>query len=248
MKEHLPLISIITITYNAAEVLPPTLDSLAGQSFRDFELIVADGASSDNTLEVINSYAGRIPNMSIVSEKDSGLYDAMNRGLARARGKYVLFLNAGDSFHDSSTLEHYAEAAAGNPDIIYADTIIVDSLRHFLRPRHLSAPARLDFKSFASGMLVCHQAFMLRRSLADKYDTTYRFSADYDWCVKALKKTTPDRCKNLNMVAIDYLSDGLTDKNHKASLIERFKIMSRHYGMIPTALRHIGFLFRSLLR
>lgn len=244
-ESHTPLISIITITYNAAEVIEPTLASLAAQTFRDFEHIVADGASKDGTPDIIR----RLSTSSlVVSEPDGGLYDAMNKGLRRARGKYVLFLNAGDSLHSSDTLERYARAAVRDPDIIYADTDIVDSRRNFIAHRHLSVPDKLSFRSFARGMLVCHQAFMLRRKLAPEYDTAYRFSADYDWCVRALRQTTPERCANLKCVAIDYLADGLTDKNHRASLKERYRIMCRHYGTVPTALRHVGFAFRAALR
>lgn len=244
-ESHTPLISIITITYNAAEVIEPTLASLAAQTFRDFEHIVADGASKDGTPDIIR----RLSTSSlVVSEPDGGLYDAMNKGLRRARGKYVLFLNAGDSLHSPDTLERYARAAVRDPDIIYADTYIVDSRRNFIVHRHLSVPDKLSFQSFARGMLVCHQAFMLRRKLAPEYDTAYRFSADYDWCVRALRQTTPERCANLKCVAIDYLADGLTDKNHRASLKERYRIMCRHYGTVPTALRHVGFAFRAALR
>lgn len=244
-ESHTPLISIITITYNAAEVIEPTLASLAAQTFRDFEHIVADGASKDGTPDIIR----RLSTSSlVVSEPDGGLYDAMNKGLRRARGKYVLFLNAGDSLHSPDTLERYARAAVRDPDIIYADTDIVDSRRNFIAHRHLSVPDKLSFRSFARGMLVCHQAFMLRRKLAPEYDTAYRFSADYDWCVRALRQTTPERCANLKCVAIDYLADGLTDKNHRASLKERYRIMCRHYGTVPTALRHVGFAFRAALR
>lgn len=241
-----PLISIVTITYNAESTLPPTLKSVKEQTFRNFEHIIIDGASKDNTLEIIRGES--YPQLKYVSEPDKGLYYAMNKGLRAASGKYLLFLNAGDTFHSPDTLSDYAKAAESDPDIIYGDTIIVDKDRNFISPRHLSAPARLTFKSFANGMLVCHQAFMTRRSLAPEYDTSYRFSADYDWTVKCLKNSDPDKNINLNEVTIDYLSDGLTDKNRKASLKERFHIMTSHYGYLPTVTRHIFFLFRACKR
>lgn len=172
----------------------------------------------------------------------------MNKGLRLAKGKYVIFLNAGDAFHSKDILQKYADAAMKNPDIIYADTVIVDNERRFLRNRHLSAPDILSFQSFSKGMLVCHQAFMVKRSIAPKYDTSYRFSADYDWTVKCLKKTTPGKCINLRTVAIDYLNDGMTDKNKYSSLRERFSIMSYHYGMMKTSFNHISFLARALKR
>lgn len=240
-----PLISVVTITYNAAEVIQPTLESLNQQTFRNFEHLVIDGASKDNTVDLVR---GMCPDSIVRSEPDKGLYDAMNKGLRSARGRYILFLNAGDSFHSSDTLRLYAEAAYNDPYIIYGDTDIVDSERRFLQHRHLSVPDRLTFKSFANGMLVCHQAFMARRDIAPEYNLDYRFSADYEWTLRCLQASEPSRNINLHAVTIDYLSDGLTDKNHRASLRERYEIMCQYFGTIPTILRHIYFAFRNQFR
>lgn len=242
-----PLISIVTITFNAEKEIPATLKSIREQSWKDFEHIVIDGASSDHTVDIVKQ---KSPDSLIVSEPDRGLYDAMNKGLRQARGKYVLFLNAGDTFHSADTLSLYAEAIATDPeaDIIYGDTDIVDSERRYLRPRHLNVPQRLDFDSFKNGMLVCHQAFMVRKAIAPEYDLTYRFSADYDWTLKCLRKSDSAHNINLQTVVIDYLDAGLTDRNHRASLKERFRIMARNYGLLPTLLRHLRFLLRHLAR
>lgn len=240
------MISVVTVTWNAGDVIRPTLESVASQTFRDFEHIIADGASTDGTLETVRAFCGG--NTRVCSEPDRGIYDAMNKGLRLAKGKYVVFLNAGDSFHSSDVLEKYARAAEKDPDVIYADTVIVDGERHLLGPRHLSVPEHLTWKSFSRGMLVCHQAFMVRRSLAPEYDTTYRFSADYDWTVRILENTDASKCCNLHCVVIDYLADGTTDKNKRASLRERFNIMSRHYGAVLTVGRHISFVFRAVRR
>lgn len=237
-----PLISIVTITYNAAGCLLPTMESVAAQTWRDFEHLVIDGASTDDTLKI----ARQNPDTRILSEPDRGLYDAMNKGLRMARGKYILFLNAGDSFRGNDVLAKYAERALAGDDIIYADTMIVDSDRRDIGPRHHTAPERLTFRSFLNGMLVCHQAFMVRRDLAPEYDLQYRFSADYDWTVKCIMASDPERNTNLNIRAINYLSDGLTDKNKRASLRERFAIMRRHYGLLPTAASHVRMLLRHL--
>lgn len=242
----MPLISIVTITFNAQDVITPTIRSVSEQTFRDFEHIIIDGASVDDTLRLARQLGGE--RLRILSEPDKGLYDAMNKGLAMATGKYIIFLNAGDAFHSPDTLEQYAKAASKDPDIIYADTVIVDKDRNFIAPRHLSAPEILTFKSFEKGMLVCHQAFMVKRAIAPHYDTDYRFSADFDWCVKCIKKSKPAKCINLHTIAIDYLSDGLTDKNKIPSLKERFKIMRKHYGLVSTVSNHFSFITRALKR
>lgn len=243
---HNPLFSIVTITFNAARELPATLASVDAQTCTDYEHLIIDGASTDATLSLARAPGN--PRRQTFSEPDRGLYDAMNKGLTRARGTYVIFLNAGDSFSSSDTLATYASAAGPDTDIIYADTRLVDSSRHVVGPRHLSVPEVLTFKSFARGMLVCHQAFAMRREKAPLYDLSYRFSADYDWCLRCLRLTAPERCRNLHTVAIDYLTDGLTDRNHKASLRERYHIMCRHFGTIPTIARHAGFLLRAVRR
>lgn len=241
-----PLFSIITITYNAEKELPATMESVAEQTFRNFEHLIIDGASKDSTVALARSLGG--DNLRIISEKDSGLYDAMNKGLRFAKGKYVIFLNAGDAFAAPVVLALYADAARNDADIIYADTVVVDADRNILRPRHLAAPERLTSQSFSHGMLVCHQAFCVKRDIAPQYDLSYRFSADYDWTIRCIKATSPARCVNLHTVAIHYLDDGMTEKNKVDSLKERFRIMSHHYGAPTAILRHLSFIPRAIGR
>lgn len=250
MMSHDSLITVITITRNAADVLLPTMQSVAAQRGAAqpglLEHLIIDGASTDATLDVARSCP--TPGLRILSEPDKGLYDAMNKGLRMARGRYVLFLNAGDAFHSPDVLEAFARAARDGADIVYGDTVIVGADRHVIGPRHLSAPERLDRKSFSHGMLVCHQAMLVRRTLAPEFDTRWRFSADYDWSVKCIANSDPDRNINLGLVAIDYLSDGTTDRHKKASLWERCRIMARHYGWPLTIRRHLSFVPRAIIR
>lgn len=242
-----PLFSIITVTYNAVETLPATLESVAQQTYSDsFEYLIVDGASSDGTLELVERTD--IPGMKVVSDPDRGIYDAMNKGLDLAVGEYVIFLNAGDAFHSPDTLQRIADLIQANdmPGIVYGQTDIVDAQRRRLGPRHLSAPEKLTYKSFANGMLVCHQAMAVLKRITSPYDDLkYRFSADYDWAIRCLQHSR----KNVyfNAVMIDYLAGGTTARNHYKSLIERFCIMSHYYGIIPTILRHFKFALRGLI-
>lgn len=239
-----PLISVITITYNASSVLRPTMESVANQTMTDREHIIIDGASSDGTLDIARKY----PGVRILSEPDGGLYDAMNKGLSMARGEYVIFLNAGDTFHSSDTLEDYARRARLGDDIIFGDTVIVNAERRIIAPRHYSAPERLTVDSFAQGMLICHQAFMVRRAIAPRYDLRYRFSADYDWTIRCIKAADEERCTNLRRIVVDYLSDGLTDRNKFKSLRERYQVMARHYGHGSALRRHAELVFGRLIK
>ena len=246
-----PYLSIITVTYNAELVLGPTLDSVASQTFRGFvEHIIIDGASKDRTMDLARTYKQEHPEIevTVMSEPDKGLYDAMNKGLKLAKGEFVCFLNAGDRLHDNMTLEDIFDNAE-HPEqigIIYGDTNIVDLHGNFLRQRHLSAPEQLTWASFQKGMLVCHQSFYARRTLCPMYDTRYRFSADVDWCIRVMKAGAEQGLTNLNMhsVLTDYLDGGMTGKNHRASLIERFRIMAHYYGLMTTIWNHFLFLFR----
>jgi glycosyltransferase involved in cell wall biosynthesis len=244
MSHPHPKFSIITVTYNAEKVLEDTIQSVIFQTYRNVEYIIVDGASKDHTLEIVNKYHNRINK--VISEPDKGLYDAMNKGIQLATGDYLCFLNAGDKFHDSETLQKVVHTLKDQelPDVIYGETAIVDEEGHFLHMRRLSAPAHLNWKSFKQGMLVCHQAFFVNRELAINhlYDLQYRFSADFDWCIRIMKKA---KClHNTRLTLIDYLNEGMTTKNHKASLKERFCIMAKHYGLISTILHHGWFVIR----
>ena len=128
------------------------------------------------------------------------------------------------------------------PGIVYGQTDIVDVDRHKLCPRHLQAPETLTLQSFANGMVVCHQAFCALRKLTGEFDTRYRFSADYDWCINCLQRSR--RNVYIPEVVIDYLNEGTTTRNRRKSLMERFRIMCHYYGTLPTVLRHLKFIPR----
>ena len=242
-----PKFSIITVTYNAASVITPTLQSIAAQSYRNFEFLLIDGGSSDNTVELVRNSGVEIA--VLVSERDKGLYDAMNKGIARATGDYLCFLNAGDSFHTPDVLEKMVASIADReqlPDILYGETSEVNEERQFVRMRRLQAPEKLDWRSFRNGMLVCHQAFFAKRDIAPSYDLTYRLSADVDWCIRVMKVSKD--IVNTHIIIVDYLQNGLSLQHHRASLIERFKIMAKHYGTVQTVLRHLWFVVRAVIK
>ena len=253
--------SIITCTYNAGEFLQRTVDSVLAQTYPSIEHILMDGASKDDTLSIIQGYVEKnkkenSPHDIIVhSEPDKGLYDAMNKGIRQASGHYLLFLNAGDVFPSDDTLSKVARAgeeADPLPGVLYGDTDIVDADGHFLSHRRLSPPDHLTWKSFIHGMLVCHQAFYARADLAkaNLYNLDYRFSADVDWCVRVMKSAEEKNVslKRVPYVVVHYLDGGMTNKNHRASLKERFAIMCRHYGFLRTFFMHVWFVFRAVLK
>ena len=240
-----PLFSIITVTWNAAAVIAPTLDSVQRQTSSDYEMLLMDGASTDETLSMVRQAS--IAGLRVFSEPDKGLYDAMNKGIARAHGRYLIFLNAGDAFADDAVLARLARLATGNPGVIYGQTQLVDAGRNVVGKRHLTAPKRLTANSFLNGMVVCHQAFVARRDLVPQYDMQYRLSADYDWCIKVLRKSSHNAYAGEAPI-ISYLSDGMTTQHHRASLWERYLIMCHHYGRARATLSHLGFIPRYVKR
>ena len=248
MHSHLtPKFSVITVCYNAQATLEDTIQSVIAQTYHHVEYIIVDGASKDRTLSIINRYRDRIT--TVVSEPDKGLYDAMNKGLRLATGDYVCFLNAGDSFHEDDTLQqmvHTLRELTELPDVLYGETALVDAEGHFVRMRRLQAPEHLTWHSFRQGMLVCHQAFFAKRTLAEPYDLRYRFSADFDWCIRIMRKSKV--LHNTHLTLIDYLEEGMTTRNHKASLHERFRIMAKHYGWLSTVAHHAWFVVRAVIK
>lgn len=246
MNEIVPTFSIITVTYNAAATIEATLISVRQQTYRHLEHLIIDGASKDNTLYIINKYKDDI--IKVISEPDKGLYDAMNKGIQMASGDYLCFLNAGDTFHDVDTLEKIANTICTSsnelPSILYGETAIVNAKRQFLHMRCHKSPNVLTWKSFQQGMLVCHQAFFVRRTIAEPYDLQYKYSSDFDWCIRMMKKA--DVISNTHLILIDYLDEGMTTRHHKASLIERLRIMAKHYGWCKTLIMHVWFAIRLL--
>ena len=175
----------------------------------------------------------------------------MNKSIDRATGDYLVFMNAGDTFPTADTLE-YVEGCVGEgellPGVLYGDTDIVDEMGHFLRHRRLAPPKKLTWRSFIWGMLVCHQSFYARTDIAREihYDLHYRYSADVDWCIRIMKKA--HTLHNTRLTIIDYLDEGMTTQNRKASLKERFRIMAQYYGLISTAAYHVWFVLRAVLK
>ena len=239
------LFTVITVTYNAQHTLLRTLKGVQEQTYPHIEHIIVDGNSTDGTVELIRKHATEKTEW--ISEKDSGIYHAMNKATAMAKGVYICYLNAGDTFYETDTVEKLIATAQQyhHPDILYGETVIVDNEGVFMHNRRLKAPDRLHWQSFKQGMLVCHQAFIVKRSLFEPYDTTYHFSADVDWCIRLMKKSKS--IVNTRLTMIKYLNEGVTTANRKASLKERYQIMTKHYGSVSTLLHHAWFVVRAIV-
>lgn len=231
-------ISIITINRNNAAGLCKTVESVAGQTERPFEFIVIDGASDDGSAEVIRAHAEAIDNW--VSEPDAGIYNAMNKGVARAHGEWCLFLNSGDSFSSSTVLEQLRRSGAA-ADIIYGNAMIQE-----VPPRRKTPPAGITLDFLFSGSL-CHQSALIRRSLLleHPYDESLRIVADRKFFLQTL---ILDNCsyEAVGIDIADYDIGGYSATHRLASEQEYARVLEE---LIPFRIRqdygrrHAGSLY-----
>lgn len=179
-------LSIITATWNSSKTLTATLESLASQTSQNFESIVVDGGSTDSTVEIIQS-SSVVARW--VSEKDRGIYDALNKGIRMAQGEYVGFMHSDDIFASDSAVESLlSHIDKHNSDAIYADLQYVKKDDVNAIVRHWKS-GDLDYDKFKWGWMPPHPTFYMKKSLYEKYgmfDLSYRIAADYDSLMRYL--------------------------------------------------------------
>ncbi len=228
-----PKLSVVTIVYNNVNDIERTMLSVLNQSYQNIEYIIIDGLSGDGTLDIINKYQSRVSKL--ISEKDEGIYDAMNKGIALATGDYIIFMNSGDEFYAADTVENVFSTEP-DADIYYGETEMINSAGESLGQRRHKAPETFTWRDFKLGMSISHQAIYIKRALVEPYDRQYQLSADIDWIIRAAKKAK--KIVNVHQYVAKYLIGGMSKKRHRQSLNERFHIMCRHYGLLPTLFNH----------
>ncbi|MCB9285472.1 MAG: glycosyltransferase [Lewinellaceae bacterium] len=240
-----PSVSIVTVVFNARDLLEGTMRSVFAQTYPNIEYIVIDGGSTDGTAELIRTHSSRIAHW--VSEPDRGLYDAMNKGLHKATGDFVWFLNAGDELFSSETVERVLAFGTPQTDILYGEIMLVDGQRRHLGTRsELTAqklPSRLTWKSLRLGMVVCHQAILVRRSIAPDFIEN-NLTADVDWVICALRQSR--ETVHTHLILAEYLQGGLSKKRHRRSLTDRYKVLRKHYGFLENLFAHFLILIRAV--
>ena len=182
----MPQITLITITYNSAETIASTLDSVAGQSFRDFEYILVDGASSDNTVQIVRDHQVTVDKL--ISERDNGLYDALNKGISFATGDYLGFLHSDDVFANQKVLEKLSEKIVGGVGACYGDIEYVSSENPDRVIRHWRS-GEISRNKLRNGWMPPHPTFYMRRDFYAElgvYDASLQISADYDAMLRYL--------------------------------------------------------------
>jgi glycosyltransferase len=209
-------ISVVTASYNSEATIAFTIESFLQQSHPDKEMLVVDGASTDATLKIVESFGSDA--VRLFSEKDKGVYDAMNKGFRLFEGDVVGFLNSDDTFHDSHALADIA-AAMQDSDIVYGDLNMVTDHRTKRLVRSWQGGAFKRF-SFQLGWVPPHPTFYLRREVVQKvgsYDLSYITTADYDYMLRALALNN-FRVRYIPRVVVDFQMGGISTRDWDVSI------------------------------
>ncbi len=230
-----PKVTIITVVRNAVEELRKTISSVLGQDYPCVEFIVIDGGSADGTAEVIKSNAENIAYW--ISEPDQGIYDAMNKGLAKATGDWVNFMNAGDVFTGKDTISKVIASNLEDYGVVYGDSIAAYPL------------GRLVFKragmpeDMVKGMVFCHQAAFVRRELVTRvgFDISFPIGADFNILFGLY--STGVRFKKLPLTVAIFDAAGLSNLKMVQSAREHFAIVKKYRKLtFPQTLYHQCFI------
>ena len=204
------IVTIITVCRNHAQELERTIRSVESQTWQEKEYLVIDGASTDDTLDVIKAHEASITRW--VSEPDQGIYDAMNKGVRMAQGEWVIFMNAGDTFASDDTLQRVF-GSPQNADVIYGDVIKGELVKKAEAPRN------------AHRMFYCHQsAFVRTRCLREfPFDIRHRMSADF----KQVKQLylSGKTFRQLDFPVANFDTQGVSNRNRSAGLYDNIQVI-----------------------
>jgi glycosyltransferase involved in cell wall biosynthesis len=199
--EDKPLISIVTVVFNGEQFLEETIQSVINQTYDNVEYIVIDGGSSDGTLDIIKKYEDRVDYW--VSEKDKGIYDAMNKGIDLSTGKWMNFMNAGDTFYSSTILKEQTKFFQNdNLSLIYGNT--------FLSMGKLKKPHSIDWLNY--GMIAVHQSMFFKKHEL-RYNLYYKIAGDYHLVLQYLNKFGKDSFHYVDIVVSNFDMQGVSNQD-----------------------------------
>ena len=238
MKNSNPLISVITVSYNAQHIIEKTILSIINQTYKNIEYIIIDGGSTDGTIDVIKKYDSKITHW--ISEPDKGIYDAMNKGIKLAKGEWINFMNCGDSFYSIDTIRQVVDKLLTTEciDIVYGNTIIkINNNKYIVRPEELEC--------ISNHLPFCHQCAFVQTSLAKKhpFDLKYKFVADYNFFYQQYHKKKSFLYINYPIANYQIGGDGFTANNVKECINESFQVN----GETITLLKKWEYVMRSFL-
>ena len=219
-------LSIIVVTYNASFDLERTLTSVFEQTFSDYEVVIIDGKSTDNTLEIVKKFEDKIDYW--ISEKDEGIYDAMNKGIEAARGEYLQFLNAGDYLIDPDVLSQIFCDYSHHPTLIYGDINILHTNGRITRQK--ASNFTLDELLARGTSVLCHQAMFVLRESAPFYETKYKFKGELNWYFD-LVELSGFTFKKKNTITVTYALGGWGHKHFIRNRFDWLRLLYHRYGI-----------------
>ena len=236
-------LSIVTVCYNAENIIEGTIKSVLNQDFKDYEYIFVDGGSEDKTNEIISRYKALFEGAGInvihISEKDNGIYDAMNKGIRNAAGEWICFMNAGDTFYSDDTLKNVFEGRnRSHADVIYGDVEECDNKTSWISKA--GKPERL-----LSGMTFCHQSSFVKTELAKEnlFDTNYKICADYNMFLSFYM--SGKNFIKLDQTVSRFSVDGVCHNNLVRHFTEKFEIQSK-YGLADMESKEVKQVLRKM--
>lgn len=223
-SQNSPLVTIITVVYNGMDFIEKTIQSVVNQSYKNVEYIIVDGGSTDKTLEIIKKYKNEID--ILLTEPDKGLYDAMNKGINLATGRFVNFLNAGDTFSDVDVLSNVFTSSISDSTLLYGDINAVKESGELIRVNAVNLTSE---KSIKKGMKVCHQAIFYHQDILNLYDDNLVLKAEWKHLVEIVRD---DRFKPLkfDFPIVNYLVGGVGSKQLKLNQQEYRKVFLDLFG------------------
>lgn len=231
-----PIISIITINYNDKVGLERTLKSVTNQTYCDFEYIVIDGGSNDGSKELIEQYNNKINYW--ISEPDKGVYNAMNKGISKANGEYLLFLNSGDEFYNLNVLKENLKFIHTH-DLIYFNINVVAEQDNYIK----KYPSKISF-SYLYNDTLPHPATFIKKSLFEKvglYDEHFKIVSDWKFFILALVKYNATY-QYVDAVFSIFYFDGISSRKENLTILlaERKKVLENEFPLINTDYSNIN--------
>lgn len=223
-------VSIITVCKNAQDTIEQTIKSVISQTYNNIEYLIIDGKSTDNTLAIVNKYKNMVT--AVISEKDEGLYYAMNKGIDLSTGDIIYFLNSGDILFDKNIISHIVKIFNENEtDFVFGDIAFYNSDK----PNRLILGCQNNVSNFfLAHATISHQTIFAKKNVFVKYgkfDTQYRLQADYEWILRSIiKNKVPYYYTKLTIVK--YLREGFSVNNGEIQgLKERLKILPLYFNI-----------------
>lgn len=238
-----PKISIVTVIYNSEKYIEATIQSVIAQNYPNLDFVIIDGGSDDGTMEIVNSYSDFIS--TIVSEKDEGIYNAMNKAKNYCKGEWICFINSGDLFFNNTVLlDTFSIVKKVNTDFVYGDTSYYSLTKNY---QYIEGKM-VDKNHFRFSFPICHQSMFFSKTLIDEmhwYDEYFKVVSDWDLVTRIFLEKKYKKLY-INLCISKFLIDEINWKNGIGALWEWVLLTNKYRSKITTSISFIVFLFKCI--